>query len=171
MHCIVTTDCVTLWWDTRVYIVTKYSVSQSPVLPSVLWRWLLGSKKGSQPLKNWVVGCWCCYLSGTRCIFAYAQLMPLYNHIQLTNHGHWTMLIILIKKTFISLVFMTWLACYLNQATGYATKYTWCLYQAWKNWRVVARMASGIIMVGMMEVGWSPARLLVHLLLLYSLVP
>ena len=35
-------------------------------LPSVLWCCWLGSRK-----KNCVVGCWCGYLSGARCIFAY----------------------------------------------------------------------------------------------------
>jgi len=46
-------------------------------LPSVLWRCWVGGRKGIWPVKNWVVGCWYGYLSGTRCRFAYAQLMPL----------------------------------------------------------------------------------------------
>jgi len=29
------------------------------MLPSVLWRCLLGGRKGIRPVKNWVVGCWC----------------------------------------------------------------------------------------------------------------
>jgi len=39
--------------------------------PSVLWRccWLVG-RKGIQPVKNWVVGCWRGYLSGVRCRLA-----------------------------------------------------------------------------------------------------
>ena len=46
---------------------------------SVLWWCWLGGRKGIRPVKNWVVGCWCGYLSGARCRLAYmiAQLMPL----------------------------------------------------------------------------------------------
>ena len=42
-----------------------------PVLPSVLWHYWLGGRKGIQPVKNWVVWCWCGYLSGARCRLAY----------------------------------------------------------------------------------------------------
>ena len=42
------------------------------LLPSVLWRCWLGSRKGIRPVKNWVVGYWHGYLSGARCrLFAY----------------------------------------------------------------------------------------------------
>jgi len=37
-------------------------------VPSVLWRCWLGGRKGIQPVKNWVVGCWHGYLSGVTCI-------------------------------------------------------------------------------------------------------
>ena len=40
-------------------------------LPSVLWRYWLGGRKGIQPVKNWGVGCWRGYLSGARCRLAY----------------------------------------------------------------------------------------------------
>ena len=40
-------------------------------LPSVLWRCWLGDRKGIRPVKNWVVGCWHGYLSGTPCRLAY----------------------------------------------------------------------------------------------------
>jgi len=33
----------------------------------VLWCCWLGDRKGIQPVKNWVVGCWCSYLSEARC--------------------------------------------------------------------------------------------------------
>ena len=49
-------------------------------LPSVLWHCWLGIRKGIRPVKNWLVGCWCGYLSGVRCRLAdvhMAQLMPL----------------------------------------------------------------------------------------------
>ena len=39
-------------------------------VPSVLWRCWLGVRKGIQPVKNWVVECWCHYLSGVRCRLA-----------------------------------------------------------------------------------------------------
>ena len=29
------------------------------IFPSVLWRSWFGGRKGIQPVKNWVVGCWC----------------------------------------------------------------------------------------------------------------
>ena len=35
------------------------------------WRCWLGSRKGIRPVKYWVVGCWCGYLSGVRCRLAY----------------------------------------------------------------------------------------------------
>ena len=38
---------------------------------SVLWRCWLGGRKGIRPVKNWVVRCWRCYLSGARCRLAY----------------------------------------------------------------------------------------------------
>ena len=41
------------------------------MLPSLLWCCWLGDRKGIQPVKNWVVGCWCGYVSGSRCRFAH----------------------------------------------------------------------------------------------------
>ena len=38
---------------------------------SVLWRCWLGGRKVIRPVKNWVVGCWRGYVSGSRCRFAY----------------------------------------------------------------------------------------------------
>ena len=38
---------------------------------SMLWRCWLGGRKGIRPVKNWVVWCWCGYLSGARCRLAY----------------------------------------------------------------------------------------------------
>ena len=40
-------------------------------MPSVLWCCWLGGRKGIQPVKNWVVGCWHGCLSGARCWLAY----------------------------------------------------------------------------------------------------
>ena len=40
-------------------------------MPSVLWHCWLGGRKGIRPVKTWVVGCWCGYLSGSRCRLAY----------------------------------------------------------------------------------------------------
>ena len=45
--------------------------------PSLLWPCWLGGRKGIQPVKNWVVGCWRVYLSGAWCRLAYGQLIPL----------------------------------------------------------------------------------------------
>jgi len=41
------------------------------LVPSVLWHCWLGGRKGIQPVKNWVVGCWHGYLSGAMCRLAY----------------------------------------------------------------------------------------------------
>jgi len=41
------------------------------VVFGLLWRCWLGGRKGIRPVKNWVVGCWCGYLSGARCRLAY----------------------------------------------------------------------------------------------------
>ena len=50
----------------------------SPILPSVLWCCWLGGRKGIQPVKNWVTGCWHSYLSGARYADLHmAQRMPL----------------------------------------------------------------------------------------------
>jgi len=49
-------------------------------LPSVLWCCWLGCRKGIWPVKNWVVGCWCGYVSGSRCRFAYGLADATANH-------------------------------------------------------------------------------------------
>jgi len=54
-----------------------YCLLDFTVAFSVPWCCWLGDRKGIQPVKNWVVGCWRGYLSGARCRLAYAQLMPL----------------------------------------------------------------------------------------------
>ena len=41
------------------------------ILPSLLLCCWLGDRKGIRPVKNWVMGCWCGYLSGARCRLAY----------------------------------------------------------------------------------------------------
>ena len=41
------------------------------LLPSVLWCCWSGCRKGVQPVKNWVVGCWHGYLSRAQCRLAY----------------------------------------------------------------------------------------------------
>jgi len=43
------------------------------IMPSVLWRYWLGGRKGTRPVKNWVMVYWHGYLSGA----AYAEVMPL----------------------------------------------------------------------------------------------
>jgi len=40
-------------------------------MPSVIWRCWLGGRKGIRSVKNWVVGCWCGCVFGSRCRFAY----------------------------------------------------------------------------------------------------
>jgi len=55
-------------------------------LPSVLWHCWLGVRKNIWPVKNWVMRCWCSYLSGARCrLFAYgptdATAIPKPHHL------------------------------------------------------------------------------------------
>ena len=49
-------------------------------LPSVLWRCWLGGRKGIRPVKNWVEGCWCGYLSGARCRLSYGPADAIATH-------------------------------------------------------------------------------------------
>ena len=58
--------------------MNKPGTLQSSIMPapSVLWCCCLGGRKGIQPVKNWVVGCWCGYL-GWGADLHVAQLMPL----------------------------------------------------------------------------------------------
>jgi len=49
-------------WD------VSYSITLlSSCCPSVLWHCRLGIIMSIQPVKNWVMRCWCGYLSGARC--------------------------------------------------------------------------------------------------------
>jgi len=50
-------------------------------LPSMLWCCCMGSRKGIQPVKNWVVGCWRGYLMGSRCRFAYGPADATATHL------------------------------------------------------------------------------------------
>ena len=55
-----------------------YHIWPDMIQCSVLWRCWLGGRKSIRPVKNWVEGCWCGYLSGARCRLAYDQLpLPL----------------------------------------------------------------------------------------------
>ena len=61
-------------WRRRLFLDIFTNVVCDRILPSVLWRCWLGGKKGIRPVKNWVVGCWHGYLSGTWCRLAYGPL-------------------------------------------------------------------------------------------------
>ena len=51
---------------------TMYLTSFSGHVPSVLWRCCLRIRNSIRRVKNWVMTCWCGYLSGVRCrLFAY----------------------------------------------------------------------------------------------------
>jgi len=56
-------------WTISLHDFSYYSPGL--YVPSVLWCWWLGGRKGIRPVKNWVVGCWHGYLSGARCGLAY----------------------------------------------------------------------------------------------------
>jgi len=71
------TPLIGCWTCKRVMTISEQFTIEPISMPSVLWRCWLGGRKGIRPVKNWVVGCWHDYLSGMRCRFAHAQLMPL----------------------------------------------------------------------------------------------
>ena len=52
--------------DQRMDTVWFHRPCSAYYVPSVLWRCWLGGRKGTWPVKNWVVGCWHGYLSGAR---------------------------------------------------------------------------------------------------------
>ena len=59
-------------------------------VPSVLWRCWLGGRKGIQPVKNCLVGCWRGYLSGVRCRLAYGPADAAATHCLLLQwHPDW----------------------------------------------------------------------------------
>jgi len=62
-----------LWWSNSSWLNAQvyYALVDCNSVPSVLWRFWLGSRKGIQPVKNREVGCWRGYLSGTRCRLAH----------------------------------------------------------------------------------------------------
>ena len=56
------------------------------LLPSVHWYCWLGIRKSIRPVKKWLMGCWCGYLSAARCrLFAYgpadASAFPIPCHL------------------------------------------------------------------------------------------
>jgi len=71
--------CNTTLWNINVRKQAINDKLQGSIatVPSVLWRCWLGGRQGIRPVKNWVVRCWCGYLSGARCRLAHPQLMPL----------------------------------------------------------------------------------------------
>jgi len=62
---------------TVLWLVISQKLLMWLLLPSVLWHCRLGGRKGIQPVKNWVVGCWRGYLSELCADLHMAQLMPL----------------------------------------------------------------------------------------------
>jgi len=59
----------------------------SDKVPSVLWCYWFGGRKGIRPVKNWVVGCWHGYLSGARCRTVRVEQFTGYYK---TDHQLWT---------------------------------------------------------------------------------
>jgi len=70
---------------TRQLLGSVFWVSFSALMPSVLWRCWLGGRKGIRPVKNWVVGCWCGYLSGAKCGLASGQADATATHLSLAS--------------------------------------------------------------------------------------
>jgi len=70
-HCTLVARCTTLNTAKKMFAKFYFNNVHSSQLPSVFWRCWLGGRKGIRPVKNWVVGCWHSYVSGSRCRFAY----------------------------------------------------------------------------------------------------
>ena len=51
--------CALKLYPTRQHFLIQHLTT---VVPSMLWRCWLGSRKGIRPVKNWVVGCWRGYI-------------------------------------------------------------------------------------------------------------
>ena len=64
------------WWQTMCSILEFANISRATV-PSVLWRYWLGGRKGIWPVKSWVVGCCCGICLERDADLHMAQLMPL----------------------------------------------------------------------------------------------
>ena len=61
-----------------VWIVQSLHLSTNIDISSVLWHCWSGGRKGMiRPVKNWVVGCWCGYMTGQGADLHTAQLIPL----------------------------------------------------------------------------------------------
>jgi len=67
-------------FDNKYLLILLKSTQKQCSGPSVLWRCWLGGRKGIRPVKNWVVSCWCGYLSGLRCRFAYGSADAIATH-------------------------------------------------------------------------------------------
>ena len=70
----------------EVYLPQLPSIAvKRSLLPSMLWRGWLGGRKGIQPVKNRVMGCWCGCLSGARCRLAYGSADATVTHCLLLH--------------------------------------------------------------------------------------
>ena len=79
-HCIFASFMPCLLYFCKMFTDSSEHICLLLWFPSVLWRCWLGSRKGIQPVKNWVVGCWRGYLSGERCRRAYGPADSTANH-------------------------------------------------------------------------------------------
>jgi len=70
-QCLQSMECIHRWTDNMKSENIFDSGPSVYTLPSVLWRCWLGSRKGIQPVKNWVVGCWRGSLPGASCRLAH----------------------------------------------------------------------------------------------------
>ena len=70
---------ITFWLTSSVYDLPKI-INIHRFMPSVLCHCWLGSRKGIQPVKNWVIGCWRGCLSGASC----RRIWPSWCHCSLS---------------------------------------------------------------------------------------
>ena len=84
VHASVTKNCFVV---VRLLGTKRGFICETLPLPSVLWRCWLGGRKGIRPVKNWVVRCWCGYLSGARCRLAYGPADATATHYLLLQYN------------------------------------------------------------------------------------
>ena len=81
-----------LWVFIISVVKMAYVYVELCCLHSVLWCCWLGGRKGIRPVKNWVVGCWHGYLSGSRCRLAYEPADATATHCLLKSRSRLVLL-------------------------------------------------------------------------------
>ena len=81
---------ITTWYDMLCDTICYDSCDTIYHVPSVLWHCWFGIRKSIRPVKNWVMKCWCGYLTGVRCrLFAYGPANATAFHLLPHSNPDW----------------------------------------------------------------------------------